>query len=127
MKIHHIGYAVKNIDKALKEFKNLGFDKVSNIFLDKERKVKICFIQNKNTKIELIEPVDADSSATRFLKNGPGPYHLCYQLNDRENFEDFLKKGYVIVQPPSSAVALDGKEIVFLYRNNIGLVELILN
>ena len=126
MKIHHIGYAVNNIDKALLEFSKLGFQRVSKIFFDEKRKVKICFVQDRNVKIELIEPTENTSPAKRFLKNGAGPYHICYQLSEGENFEKIFKKGYVVVQPPDSAVALENRKVAFLYNNTIGLIEVIL-
>lgn len=34
LKIHHIGYLVKNIDKAIEKFKQLGFKRVSETTCD---------------------------------------------------------------------------------------------
>lgn len=54
MRIHHIGYAVKNIDEAFKLFKVLGFEKVNEKVVDEERKVKILFVKNNEYLVELI-------------------------------------------------------------------------
>lgn len=41
LKIHHIGYAVKNIDKAIEHFSNLGYV-VHEKSVDEKRKVIYC-------------------------------------------------------------------------------------
>ena len=51
MQIDHIGYVVKNLEKALVEFEKLGYEKCSTFFDDEKRKVRILFIKkNENEK-----------------------------------------------------------------------------
>ena len=45
MKIHHIGYLVKNLSEARDTFIQLGYKMISDIIYDKMRKVEICFLK----------------------------------------------------------------------------------
>ncbi len=44
MKIHHIGYAVKNIEKSREVFLQLGYQNEGDIVVDDARNVKILFM-----------------------------------------------------------------------------------
>ena len=53
MKIDHIGYLVKDINKSIDAFLQLGFTQESEVFIDnisnennKARNVDICFLRN---------------------------------------------------------------------------------
>ena len=90
MKIDHIGYAVRNIDKALHYFENLGF-KFETAINDVDRNIKISFGEKDGYRIELICPLDREKKSLVDLylgKIGPTPYHFCYQSN---NFEEDIK------------------------------------
>lgn len=53
LKIHHIGYLVKKINAAVKEFEHLGFTLIQDITYDNYRKVNICFLEKDGYTIEL--------------------------------------------------------------------------
>ena len=62
MKLDHIGYAVKNMDKALSSFVALGYEVCGDETEDIERKVRIQFlIDADGSKVELISPLSEDS------------------------------------------------------------------
>lgn len=86
MKVHHIGYLIKNIDKSIEEFRRLGFDLMGEVKEDLERKIKIAFIKNCNYQVELIQPIDTESSYWALLKKYKNvAYHICYQVKDIED------------------------------------------
>ena len=58
MKIHHIGYAVKNIKSSINEFLELGFKKCGDLVEDTGRNIVIQFISNQHYTIELIAPLN---------------------------------------------------------------------
>lgn len=78
MKIHHIGYAVKNIEKARKSFKKLGFSEKGEMTFDRERNVKILFMENEVYRIELVAPADRErqSPVDHYLKRQGGGHSL---------------------------------------------------
>ena len=111
MKIDHIGYAVKKIDKAVESFQLLGFI-FGEVIEDMERNVKIVFGESEGYRIELIQPLDKqkESPVDAYLsKIGPTAYHFCYRM----------------VCKPARAEAFGGRRVVFLMNLGIGLVEIV--
>ncbi len=81
--LHHIGIAVKDLDKALAFYqKTFGFE------LDVREKiesqgVELVFLKLPNTLLELLTPISANSKLQRFLDTrGEGLHHICYKVKD---------------------------------------------
>ena len=76
MKIDHIGYAVKRIDRALSAFEKLGFV-FEPVIDDRNRNVKLAFGEKDGFRIELVAPLDkkAGSPVDQYLSH-PVPYLL---------------------------------------------------
>ena len=60
MKIHHIGYAVRDIEKSIFEFESIGFEKVGESLDDIQRNVKIQLMKNDTSLIELVSPLNEE-------------------------------------------------------------------
>lgn len=129
MRIHHIGYAVKNIEKSVEQFKILGFEKEGSIIYDETRNVNIIFMINENYRIELIESGNREkpSPIDGYLKKKNGvPYHLCYETLDIEKeIERLLANKFILVEEPKEAIAIKNCKVAFLYSGEIGLLELV--
>lgn len=136
MKVNHIGYLVKDINKSVQIFQSLGYVKASEIFTDnyvsggggyKARNVYICFMKNEGTCIELVSPIDESSDVFSTLKRqGEGPYHICYEVDSlSDSVNELTKQGWLILRRPACAMAFDYAEVVFLFRQNIGIIELV--
>ncbi len=128
MKIDHIGYAVRNMDKALDSFQQLGFV-FEPIIDDIDRNVRICFGEKDGYKIELICPLDGKKSSPvdQYLANALGtPYHICYLTDhlDKE-IERFKKQGFKVIISPSPAIAFQNRRVVFMMSLGFGLMELV--
>ncbi|MCH5193336.1 MAG: VOC family protein [Oscillospiraceae bacterium] len=129
MKIDHIGYAVKNIDKAKKAMKVLGYD-FGDVIEDTDRGIYISFGTKDALCIELVAPIDVkagNSPVSNLLsKAGPTPYHICYHSDDLEADVSFLEAdGFRLLIPPAPAVAFGGKRVVFMFSVDIGLIEIV--
>lgn len=127
MKIHHIGYLVKDLTKSMKVFENLGYINIDNIVYDEFRKINICFMKKDGYTIELVSPVGDDSVVSNLLRRyNNSPYHICYESN---SFEDDIKNlsnnGFVMIDGPLSAPAISNKRVVFLFGSSIGLIEIV--
>ncbi len=72
LKIHHIGYLVKDIHKACRQFKELGYEYVigEEFTYDETRGVNILFLEKDGIKIELVCPNDNNSVVAKLRKNG---------------------------------------------------------
>lgn len=128
MKIDHIGYAVKNIDKARKSMEALGYT-FQDTVTDTDRNIYIAFGEADGYRVELIAPMQGEggSPVDAYLdKIGPTPYHICYKSSDIEADIEGLRKSRFKVQVPlASAVAFGGKRVVFLNSLSLGLIEIV--
>lgn len=128
MKIDHIGYAVKRIDRALGAFENLGFE-FEPVIADTDRNVKLAFGKKDGYRVELVCPLDNKkvSPIDQYLSSVVGtPYHICYQSDDLDkDVEQLERQGYKVVIEPKPAVAFGGKRVVFLINIGFGLMEIV--
>ena len=128
MKIDHIGYAVKRINRALTSFVKLGFQFEPTID-DVDRNVKLAFGEKDGYRIELVAPLDKKqkSPVDQYLENAVGtPYHICYQSEDFDNeIKQLESQGFKIIIEPKPAVAFGGKRVVFMMNIGFGLMEIV--
>ncbi len=127
LKIHHIGYLVKKINAAVKEFEHLGFTITQDIIYDDYRKIDICFLEKDGYRIELVSPVDNSSVVAGLIKKYKNsPYHICYESeNFEEDYARLQKEGYVAIDTPAPAKAIGSRPVVFLINANLGMIELL--
>ena len=130
MKIDHIGYAVKNIEKAVVDFTKLGFVFEKPVD-DYDRNVRIVFGNNDSYRIELVSPLNKvnPSPVDLYLtKLGATPYHICYSSDSlEEDIENLKSQGFKEVIPPHKAIAFDNRRVVFLSKLSMGLLEIVEN
>ena len=127
MKVHHIGYLVKNISKTEKKFLELGYEVESPTKFDKIRNIDIEFLVNGDYRVELIEPKGGESPMYPLLKRYKNtPYHLCYEVkNIDEAIADLQDKHYTVIQEPNIAPCIEGKKVAFLNNISMGIIELV--
>lgn len=127
MKVHHIGYLVKHIERAMASFALLGYAVERDIVYDPDRQVDISFLVNGETRVELIMPKSKTSPLYPLLahyKNAP--YHICYQVPDMDEAVERLRgSGMMMMQPPAPACAIDGNAVAFFIDAQIGILELV--
>ena len=127
MNIHHIGYLCKRIESAKKQFEALGYRAETATIRDDVRKIDICFLNKDGYRIELISPAAEDSVVSGLIKKyGNSPYHICYCSNAFDKDIEYLKKnGYIMIDQPTPAPALDGRKVVFFIHMHVGMIELL--
>lgn len=128
MKINHIGYAVKRLDRAKSDFEKIGFV-FSPAVDDTDRNVRISFGEMDGVMIELVTPLDRkkQSPVDEHISKAPGtPYHICYESNNLDDeIEKLEKQGFKVVIEPRPAVAFGGKRVVFMITLGFGLMEIV--
>ena len=126
LKVHHIGYAVSDIEKAQKSFESLGYTACGPVTDDYIRNVKIVFMKTGDTTVELVAPDGEPNPVDGVLKkNGSTPYHICYVTDDmNESIQDLKKSGYMVIKKPEAAPAIDNCNVAFLYSAAAGMIEL---
>lgn len=127
LKIHHIGYLVKKIEKARRTFEALGYHTEQDTVYDDIRKVDICFLMKDGYRIELVSPVSEDSVVAGLLKKYKNcPYHICYETADYEAAcAELTANGFLAIDTPTPAPALGGREVTFFSSALIGMVEIL--
>jgi len=129
LKIHHIGYLVKKIEKAKQAFESLGYLTKQDTVYDDIRKVHICFLTKDGCCVELVSPAAGDSVAAGLMKKYKNsPYHICYEADDPEAaYRKLTADGFTAIDAPTPAPALEGRRVVFLISPVIGMIELIMD
>jgi len=127
LKIEHIGIAVKNLEAANKLFAillNTVHYKIENV---EAEKVSTSFFQVGDSKIELLEATNPESSISKFIdKRGEGIHHIAFAVdNIQETMTRLKDAGFILLseQPQKGA---DNKLICFLHPKSTNgvLIEL---
>lgn len=89
--IHHVAIAVKNLDNAVKRFRDiLGIE--PQIEEVPEEKVRIAMFKVGNTYLELLEGTSPDSPIIKFIeKRGEGIHHIALRVDNAVEFIKHLK------------------------------------
>ena len=128
MRIDHIGYAVKRIDRAITAFQKLGYE-FEPVINDTDRNVRLAFGVKNGYRIELVAPLDkkAESPVDQYLSNAIGtPYHICYESENLDtDVEKLVEQGYKVVIAPRPAIALGNRRVVFMMNIGFGLMEIV--
>lgn len=127
-RFHHIGYVTDNITNTAAPYLQVGYE-ATPVIEDPIQRVYICFLTKDGfPRMELIAPIDENSSVNKiFKKTGVAPYHVCYEVDDINSAFDELVdvQGYIPLFRPVEAIALDNKLICYLYKKEIGFIELV--
>lgn len=126
LKLDHVGIVTDDIVKTAATYEKLGYKKGDTV-VDDIQKVKICFLTNDTSKIELVEPASEKSSVNKLLKkNGVSPYHLCYEVDDIEKtFDELVEEGFIPLFRPVEATAFNNRLICYIYHKTTGYIELV--
>jgi methylmalonyl-CoA/ethylmalonyl-CoA epimerase len=85
--IDHVAIVVRSIDAALPRYRALfGWLPADEPRIFASQRVRLCFLPtgpDPAARVELVEPVDADSGVARFLAaRGEGLHHVCLRSAD---------------------------------------------
>jgi methylmalonyl-CoA/ethylmalonyl-CoA epimerase len=117
-RLNHVAIAVKDIGAAARTYREVLGAEVSAAMPMEEHGVTVVFITLPNTKIELLEPLGADSPIARFLEKNPdgGMHHVCYEVEDIEAARDRLvRTGARVLGSGEPKIGAHGKPVLFLH------------
>jgi methylmalonyl-CoA/ethylmalonyl-CoA epimerase len=128
-RLNHVAIAVQSLEKGLAVYRDVLGAKVSAALPQPEHGVTVVFVELPNTKIELLEPLGANSPIAKFLERAPdgGIHHVCYEVNDIRASRDALKaKGARVLGDGEPRIGAHGKPVLFLHPKDFcgTLVEL---
>ncbi len=114
--IDHIGIAVNHLDGAIELYRALGLE-LEGIHIVEEQKVRVAFLlAGGDTRIELLEPTDAESSVAKFIeRRGEGIHHIALKVKDIENVLRKIKDEGMKLVDEKPRVGVDGAKIAFIH------------
>jgi methylmalonyl-CoA/ethylmalonyl-CoA epimerase len=126
-RLHHIGFVVANIEACAPGMSRALLTNWNNeIFTDPLQRVRVTFLKggHQGPLLELVEPFGQDSPVFRFLGDGGGLHHLCYEVfSIPEHLDRIRAAGGVIVSRAKPAVAFGGRPIAWALTREKLLLE----
>ena len=126
-RVEHIGIAVKNLDNANALFKKLFNQDHYKVEEVPSEGVSTSFFQLGETKIELLQASNPESSIAKFIsKRGEGIHHIAFEVEDIDSeIKRLLKEGFELIND-SPKDGADNKKICFLHPKSTNgvLIEL---
>lgn len=127
MKLEHIGIAVKNLKNSNALFHQLLGAEHYKVETVESENVSTSFFMAGESKIELLEATDPDSTISKFIeKRGEGIHHIAFEVEDIEAEMERLKaEGFRLLNEKPKRGA-DNKLICFVHPKTANgvLVEL---
>jgi methylmalonyl-CoA/ethylmalonyl-CoA epimerase len=128
-RLNHVAIAVRDIAAASRVYRETLGAEVSTPEAVPEHGVTVVFITLPNTKIELLEPLGADSPIAKFLEKNPdgGIHHVCYEVEDiRASRDHLIRNGARVLGSGEPKLGAHGKPVLFLHPKDFcgTLVEL---
>jgi methylmalonyl-CoA/ethylmalonyl-CoA epimerase len=127
-KLDHIGIAVKDLDQAMKLYKDVFGIEPSLVYESSYTKAKIAFFPIGDMRVELIQPVSPESTMGKFLeKRGEGIHHIAYKVRDVDTSLSHVEaKGVQLIDKKSRKVR-ENERVGFLNPKSTNgvLIELI--
>jgi methylmalonyl-CoA/ethylmalonyl-CoA epimerase len=128
-RLNHVAIAVKDLAASTALYRDTLGARVSQALPQPEHGVTVVFVELPNTKIELLEPLGAESPIAKFLERNAdgGIHHICYEVDDILAARDRLKaEGARVLGSGEPRIGAHGKPVLFLHPKDFcgTLVEL---
>ena len=128
-RLNHVAIAVPDLESARALYRDtLGADVSEEMSLP-EHGVRVVFVTLPNTKIELMQPLDAKSPIAGFLDRNAagGIHHVCYEVEDiRAARDQLVAQGARVLGNGEPSIGAHDKPVLFLHPKDFcgTLVEL---
>lgn len=117
--IDHVAIAVDDFDKMVDFYTNKLQMKLIKVEVVEKQGIKAAFFEIGSVKIELIAPIDENSTVAKFLaKKGPGFHHIAYKVENIESSIAQLKEQGLQMINETPQVGANNKKIAFIHPNS---------
>ncbi len=117
-RLNHVAIAVPDLAAAARIYAGALGAEVSAPSAQPDHGVTVVFVSLPNTKIELLEPLGADSPIAACLARNPagGIHHICYEVEDILAARDhLLASGARVLGDGKPKTGAHGKPVLFLH------------
>jgi methylmalonyl-CoA/ethylmalonyl-CoA epimerase len=129
MKLSHIAIATADISKAMVKLEkiNLKLKKQKEVPTEKVITAFIPIEAGEHMAIELLQPMSSESPISKFLEAKPkgGLHHLCFEVDNIEEWFQTLKDEKIEVLAPGIRISAHGRALFIHPKEMSGvLIEL---
>ena len=118
--IHHLGVAVEDLDAALVTYERLFGAEVEHRATVDDQGVRAASLRIGAGRVELLEPLEADTPVGRFLaKRGPGMHHVAYEVRDLQATLTELADAGADLIDTAPREGLFGLEVAFVHPDSV--------
>ena len=113
LKIDHIGIVVRNVEEALKLYRDILGLKVVHVEIMEDAKVKLAFLPVGEVMVELLEPTNGEIG--EFLdREGEGFHHIAFKVDNIREMLSRLKEAGIKLHDEEPRRGSRGTLIAFL-------------
>lgn len=115
-KIAHIGIAVKNIEESLSFYTDtLGLELEAVEIVETEA-VKVAFLRIGESMLELLEPLNENSTIHRFIhKKGEGIHHIALEVDNLKERLNYYKENGVRLIDTTPRTGANDSQVAFIH------------
>ena len=126
--IHHLGIAVEDLDPAIARYLQLFGGMLEHREAVPEQGVDAASLRMGESRIELLQPLGADTPVGRFLASrGPGLHHVAFEVDDlAAELARLVSEGARLIDETPRR-GLFGLQVAFVHPESTGgvLAELV--
>lgn len=126
--LDHVAIAVESIDGVLPALRAVTGAGATPRERVASQGVELVFLGHGDGKLEILQPLSADSAVGRFLeKRGPGLHHIAYRVDDVDaTLRSLADQGFELIDRTGRPGAM-GHRVAFLHPRSTGgvLIELV--
>ena len=128
-RLNHVAIVVPDLAAAAARYRDALGARLSPVQEEPAHGVRLVFVELEGSKVELLEPLGADSPVAGFLERNPGGgiHHVCYEVSDIAAARDrLLESGARILGDGEPKTGAHGRPVLFLHPKDFDgvLVEL---
>jgi methylmalonyl-CoA/ethylmalonyl-CoA epimerase len=118
--IHHLGVAVEDLEVAVSTYERLFGAEVEHRATVLDQGVEAASLRVGDGRVELLEPLGADTPVGRFLASrGPGMHHVAYEVADVGAAISGLAEAGADLIDDRPREGLFGLEVAFVHPDSV--------
>lgn len=116
--IHHLGFAVENLDEAVATYERLFGAEIEAH--DAGEGLRAANVLVGSARIELLQSEDEETTIAKFIeRRGPGMHHVAYAVDDIDAELEALRAGGVELIDVEPRPGLFGHQVAFVQPGSV--------
>jgi methylmalonyl-CoA/ethylmalonyl-CoA epimerase len=127
--LSHVSLAVPDLEQAAKRLQDVYGLTIGEVLVNETQGVRLAYVELGNARIELMQPLRADSPVGKFLERNPrgGIHHFCLEVGSVDKAtETISSRGAKVLGDVKAQRNVHGERIAFIHPQDFlgALVEL---